>query len=72
MLGLVARAGPVALLAPDDAVAVHEQRAERVVAGLERLAGQVDAAPQVAQVVGGEAHGRTSTSAYAAPPARRA
>ena len=56
--------GPVAVLDPVAVGVQHlagagdQDRAERLVAVLERLAGQLDAAPQVAQVGLRQAHGR--------------
>ena len=52
--GLVAGAGAVALLAQHVATRPHQDRAERLVAPVERLAGEVDAATEVREVVVGQ------------------
>ena len=56
MAGLVSPGRPVAVLVPDDPVAVDQHRTERLVAGVQRLPGQFYAPPEMNQVLLGQAH----------------
>ena len=55
VLGLVAGRGAVPVLGAHHAVGVDQDGAERLVTGVERLPGQLDAAPQMPQI--GLVHG---------------
>ena len=67
--GLITVLDPVAVLEEDLAVATDKHRSERLVAVVQCLAGQLDAAPQVGEVGLGDAHGHNrSNSVSVAPP----
>jgi hypothetical protein len=51
MAGLITVRGAVAVLSPHDALGGHQHRPERLVAGRERLLGQLEAPAQVPQIV---------------------